>query len=116
MYSNLPNGSIDKYIDNYPTQTKKILQKIRKIAHLSSKAKIAEAIKYGVATMQIDGKNRMHFGAYPHHVAIYPASDELVEAIPEANDYRTGKGTLTFPLDKPIPYDLIEKIVGYLLR
>lgn len=108
--------NIDEYIANYPSDTQIILEKIRAMAHEHASNEMTEAISYGIPTIKIRGKNALHFGAYPHHVAIYPASDEMIVAIPEIAAYRTGKGTLQFKLDENIPYQLMDRIVSYLIK
>jgi len=107
--------NIDEYIANFPQEVQVILEKIRSIAkkHMLSGV---EAIRYGIPTIQVDGKNVVHFGGYPHHVAIYPASDGMIEVIPELSRYRTGKGTLQFKLNETMPYSLITKAIVYLSK
>ena len=104
--------NIDEYISNFPQDVQVALEKIRSIAktHLPSGI---EAIRYGIPTIQVKGKNIIHFAGYAGHIGVYPASDEVVDEIPKLKNYRTGKGTFQFNLDLPIPYDLIEKYVLY---
>ncbi len=108
--------NIDEYIVNFPSETQAILEKIRGMAHEHMSSDVTEAISYGIPTIKIKGKNALHFGAYPHHVAIYPASDEMIAAIPKIAAYRTGKGTLQFKLDENIPYQLIDQVISYLMK
>ncbi len=105
--------NIDEYISNFPQEVQVTLEKILSIAktHLPSGV---EAIRYGIPTIQVKGKNIVHFGGYPHHVAIYPASDGMIEAIPELGRYRTGKGTLQFKLSETMPFKLMSNAIGYL--
>jgi len=103
--------SIDDYINTFPRETQDILQKIRGIAN-----KVVpggeETISYGIPTIKLDGKYVVYFSGWKHHIAVYPtphaAGDELDQAL---QPYKAGKGTLKFPLDKPVPYDLIERVV-----
>lgn len=108
-------ANIDEYIANFPQEVQVILEKIRSIAksHLPSGV---EAIRYGIPTIQLGGKNVIHFGGYPHHVAIYPASDGMIEAVPELGRYRSGKGTLQFKLNETMPYSLMTKAIVYLSK
>ena len=68
-----------------------------------------EKISYGIPTFELNGKNIVHIGAYDTHYAFYPGSI-VQQFATELKDYNTSKGTVQFPLDKPVPYDLIEKI------
>ena len=111
-----PYKNIDEYIKNFPISTQAIIEKIRAMAREYMPSYATEAIKYGIPTIQVSGKNAFHFAGYETHIGLYPASDEAVELIPELKDYRTGKGTFQFKLNKPIPYELIEKYISFLTK
>ncbi len=68
-----------------------------------------EKISYGIPTFELNGKNIVHIGAYDTHYAFYPGGI-VTQFADELKDYKTSKGTVQFPLDKPVPYDLIAKI------
>lgn len=104
---------IDEYIAGFPKDVQKILQKIRMtIRKVAPKAE--EAIKYQIPTFVLDG-NLVHFAAYKNHIGLYPAPRTIDHFKKELADYEGGKGTVQFPLDKPIPYDLIRRMVKYLV-
>jgi uncharacterized protein YdhG (YjbR/CyaY superfamily) len=106
--------NIDEYIANFPSNVQKILQKIRKtIQKAAPEAK--EAIKYQIPTFTLNG-NLIHFAAYKNHIGIYPAPRGAEEFKKELANYEGGKGTAQFPLDKPIPYDLITRMVKFRLK
>ncbi len=107
-----PYTDIDSYIVNFDPEVKASLIIIRKLSHKYFVNGV-EAIKYGIPTIQVAGKNKFHFAAYTHHVAIYPASDDLVAQYPDLKKHRSGKGTFQFMFNTAIPYDLIEKIIEY---
>lgn len=104
-------NTVDDYIERFPVETQKILQKLRAI---SKKVipNMEEKISYGVPTMTYNGKYVVYFAAYKNHIGVYPV---LTKSTKELEKYRTGKGTYQFPLDKPIPYDIFEKVVKKLL-
>jgi len=103
--------NIDEYISNFPTSTQEILKKIRStIQKVAPEA--TEKISYGIPTFW-QGKNVVHFAAYEGHIGFYPGAQPIVEFADKLKEYDTSKGTVRFPLDKPIPYDLIEEITLY---
>ena len=103
--------TIDEYIANFPQNTQLLLEKVR--ATIRKQAPQAtEKISYGIPTFWLNG-NLVHFAGYEHHIGFYPGSGGISEFASELADYNTSKGTVQFPLDKPIPYELIEKIVAF---
>ena len=107
--------NIDEYLANFEPKVKTILSWIRTTSNELAPDGSAEAITYGIPTIKIMGKNALHFGGYPHHVAIYPASDNMIRQIPELEKHRTGKGTLQFKLGEEMPYELMSKAIKYLV-
>lgn len=104
-------ATIDEYILNFPTNVQTILQKIRTtIQKQAPEAK--EKISYGIPTFTFHG-NLVHFAAYAHHIGFYPGSSGVNAFKKELAKYHTSKGTIQFPLDQPVPYDLIAKITAY---
>ncbi len=104
--------NIDEYIRNYPENVQKILQAIRNLIAKEIPAGV-EVIKYGIPTFRLNGKNLIHFGGYKSHIGFYPAPRAIEKFKDELAEYEGGKGTVQFPLDKPIPYDLIKRIVQF---
>jgi uncharacterized protein YdhG (YjbR/CyaY superfamily) len=104
-------STIDEYIADYPKNIQDILQKIRKVIH-QAVPEAEEAIAYGIPTFKLQG-NLVHFGAYPNHIGFYPAPSGISAFKNELAPYQRGKGTLQFPLDQPIPFDLITKITKF---
>ena len=101
--------NIDEYISMFPIEIQKKLEQVR--ATITKTAPGAEeAIKYAMPTFTFHG-NLVYFAAYKHHIGFYPvpAGNETFEK--EISVYRKSKGTLQFPLDKPMPLGLIAKIV-----
>ena len=103
--------TIDAYIKQFPGDVQAILKKIR--ATIRSVApKAEEAIKYGMPTFTLKG-NLLHFAAYEHHIGFYPTPGPIVAFKKELVKYKTSKGAIQFPLEKPIPYALIKKIARF---
>ena len=103
--------NIDEYIANFPPDVQKNLQKIRSVIQKAA-PKATEKISYGIPTFTYHG-NLVHFAAYDGHYALYPGAAPISDLQDELKGYETSKGTIRFPIDKPIPFDLIEKITLY---
>ncbi len=104
-------ANINEYISAFPVEIKITLEQIRlTIQQAAPEAK--EAIKYGMPTFVLNG-NLVHFAAFKNHIGFYPAPSGIDAFIDELAVYRTGKGTIQFPLNIPIPFDLINKVVKF---
>jgi uncharacterized protein YdhG (YjbR/CyaY superfamily) len=106
--------SIDEYIAGFPSDVQEILEKIRMTIRKAAPA-AEEAIKYQIPTFTMKG-NLVHFAAYKEHIGFYPAPTGIEKFKKELSLYGSGKGTLKFPLDKPIPFALIGKIVKFRVK
>lgn len=99
---------IDEYIASFSGETKKKLEQIRKaVKEVAPQA--TEKISYGIPTFYLNG-NLVHFGGFKDHISFFPTSYGVAEFKAELSGYETSKGTIKFPLDKPLPLDLIRKI------
>ena len=106
--------SIDDYIKSYPPDVQKILQEIRKtIKKMAPEAE--EAISYQIPTFKLNG-NLVHFAAFKKHIGFYPGSKAINVFKKEIASYKSSKGTVQFPLEKPLPLSLIKKIVDYRVK
>ena len=106
--------NIDEYISSFPEKTQKILQKLRKI--ISDSAPDAkEAISYQIPTFKLNG-NLVHFAAYKNHIGFYPTPSGIEAFKQELSPYEVSKGTVRFPLNKPIPFELVRKIVEFRVK
>ena len=103
--------NIDEYIDAFPPAVQKTLEELRRTIKKAAPG-AEEAIKYGIPTFVLNG-NLVHFAAYKEHIGFYPAPMGIEEFRPETTRYESGKGTLKFPLDEPVPFDLVTRIVKY---
>lgn len=102
---------IDEYIAGFPSDVQAILLKVRMTIRKAA-PEAEEAIKYEIPTFTLNG-NLVHFAAYKKHIGLYPAPREHEKFREELSAYEGGKGTARFPLDKPIPLDLITRIVQF---
>ncbi|HKI02118.1 MAG TPA: DUF1801 domain-containing protein [Thermoanaerobaculia bacterium] len=100
---------IDEYIAGFAPDIQKILEKIRATIRKAAPG-AEEAIKYQMPTFTLNG-NLVHFGAYKNHIGLYPVPREAEELKDELSGYGGEKSTVQFPLGKPIPFDLIRRIV-----
>lgn len=103
--------TIDEYIAGCPKNVQEILQKIRKTVHTAAPG-AEEAISYQMPAFKLKG-NLVYFAAFKKHIGFYPIPSGIEEFKTELSVYEQGKGSVQFPLDKPIPYDLISRIVKF---
>jgi uncharacterized protein YdhG (YjbR/CyaY superfamily) len=107
-------GTVNEYINTFPKDIQAILEKIREIVRKAAPG-AEEAISYQMPTFKLNG-NLVHFAAYKNHIGFYPVPSGIEAFKGELLPYIGGKGTLRFPLEKPIPYDLIEKVVTFRVK
>jgi uncharacterized protein YdhG (YjbR/CyaY superfamily) len=110
MKSRAPSD-IDEYIDAFPENVQKILHKVRKTIQKAAPDAV-EAISYAIPTFRLNG-NLVHFAAFQNHIGLYPAPRGVAEFKNDMARYEGGKGTARFPLNEPIPYELIARIVTF---
>lgn len=110
MSSNAPD-TIDEYLKPFSPEVKALLEKMRQTIHEAA-PEATEAMAYGIPTFKLNG-NLVHFGGYKTHIGFYPAPSGIEAFKAELEQYGAGKGTIQFPLDKPIPWDLVTRVVKY---
>ncbi|HEX7490750.1 MAG TPA: DUF1801 domain-containing protein [Candidatus Limnocylindrales bacterium] len=104
--------SIDVYIAGFPAETQKALSEMRSI--ISSVAPGAtESISYSIPTFDLNGRHLVHFAGYAKHVGFYPIPTGIEAFKEELAPYKQGKGSVQFPLNRPLPADLIRRIVEF---
>jgi len=106
--------NIDEYIASCPAEVQEILQKIRQIVQ-KEVPEATEKISYGIPTF-FYLENLMDFAAYKKHIGFYPTSSGIEAFKGEIGKYEWSKGTVQFPLDKPMPYELIRKMVRFRVK
>ncbi len=107
--------TIDEYIASFNGDIQDILKKFRE--SIQTKAPQAtESMSYGMPTFKLNGKNLVHFAAFKNHIGFFPAPSGIDALADEAKPYRTGKGTMQFQFNQPIPWDLILRIVDFRVK
>jgi uncharacterized protein YdhG (YjbR/CyaY superfamily) len=110
----VPPKNIDEYITGFPPDVQKILQKIRMTIHEAA-PEATERISYQMPTFFLKG-NLVHFAGFKEHIGFYPVPTGIEKFKKELSVYKQGKGSVQFPLDQPMPYDLITKIVKFRVK
>ena len=106
--------NIDEYILTFPKNIQTILQELRQtIRDAAPEAK--EAISYQIPTFKLNG-NLVHFAAFKDHISFFPTSSGVKAFQKDLSIHETSKGTIRFPLDKPIPLDLVKQIVKFRVK
>jgi uncharacterized protein YdhG (YjbR/CyaY superfamily) len=104
--------TIDDYIAAFPREVQAILQQIRQVIHETLPG-LGETISYGIPTFTLNGKYLVYIAAHKKHIGLYPAPTGVEEFQEAVALYGAGKGTLKFPLDKPMPFDLIRRVAQF---
>jgi uncharacterized protein YdhG (YjbR/CyaY superfamily) len=106
--------NIDEYISSFPMDVQEILEKVRAtIKKAAPEAK--ETIKYRMPTFTLNG-NLVYFAGFKNHIGFYPVPSGIEQFKEELSVYKQGKGSVQFPLDKPMPLDLIRRIVEFRVK
>ena len=106
--------TIDDYIKSFPKDIQKILGMVRQTIKKAA-PEAEEAISYQMPTFKLNG-NLVHFAAFKNHIGFYPTPSGTKEFKKEISVFRSGKGSIQFPIDKPMPLSLIKKIVKYRVK
>jgi uncharacterized protein YdhG (YjbR/CyaY superfamily) len=107
--------TIDEYIKTFPEDVQKLLEKIRQAIRKAAPEAV-ETISYQMPTFNLDGKYLIYFAAWKNHIGFYPipAGDKAFQK--ELSPYTGAKSSVRFPIDKPIPYDLVKKLVMFRIK
>ncbi len=106
--------TIDEYIAGFSADVQEVLQKIRKTIQEAA-PDATEKISYQMPTFYLKG-NLVHFAAFKEHIGFYPVPTGIEKFKKELSVYKQGKGSVQFPMDQPMPYELITKIVKFRVR
>jgi len=106
---------IDEYIDRFPEDVQNVLHKIRALIN-EVVPDAEEKISYQIPTFTLNGSYLIYFAGFKNHVSVYPAPRGTAPFKKELAAYEGGKGTVRFPLDQPIPYGLIKRIVKFKVK
>jgi uncharacterized protein YdhG (YjbR/CyaY superfamily) len=105
-------NNIDEYIVGFPVNIQKLLQQVRETIKKAAPG-AGETIKYAIPTFTLNGGNLVHFAAFKNHIGFYPTPHGIQAFEKELSAYKGAKGSVQFPLDQPMPLQLISKIVKY---
>lgn len=103
--------SIDEYILSFPPEIREILETLRKVIKESA-PDAEEKISYQMPTFALHG-NLVHFAACKNHIGFYPTPSAINAFKNELSEYKGAKGSIQFPIKKPLPYELVSKIVKF---
>jgi len=104
-------ASIDEYIANFPAEVQKKLEDLRAVIKAAA-PEAQEKIGYQMPTFTLKG-NLVHFAAYKNHIGFYPTPSGIQAYREELSVYEGAKGSIRFPIDQPLPFELISKIVKF---
>jgi uncharacterized protein YdhG (YjbR/CyaY superfamily) len=112
----IPNkaADIDEYIASFPKSIQKLLKQMRSTIRKAA-PKAEEEMKYGIPTYVHNG-NLVFFGGYKNHIGFYAAPTGHEAFKKELSPYRSGKGSVQFPIDKPLPLGLVTRIVKFRVK
>jgi uncharacterized protein YdhG (YjbR/CyaY superfamily) len=107
--------SIDEYVSVYPPEVQEMLEQIRQAIRKAAPG-AEEKISYGMPAFTVNGKVLVYFAAFKNHIGFYAAPTAHEAFIKEFSKYKTGRGSVQFPLDRPMPLQLIAKVVKFKLK
>jgi uncharacterized protein YdhG (YjbR/CyaY superfamily) len=105
-------ATIDEYIASFPQDVQEKLRGIRTVIHRAA-PDAEEAIRYGIPTFRLEGSNLVHFAAFRDHLSFFPTASGVEKFQKELSSFKLSKGTIQLPLNEPVPYDLVERIVRF---
>lgn len=108
-------STVPEFIADCPKDTQRVLKKLR-VAVKAAIPKAEETISYNIPCYKINGKYVIYFAGYTRHVSIYPIPKDIAAIKTDIEKYKAGKGTLRFPLNKPLPIAFIKKVAKQLAK
>ena len=104
--------SIDEYIAQFPPEMRTALEEMRALIR-SAAPGATETISYSIPTFDLSEKHLVHFAGYAKHIGFYPVPSAMEAFKAELEPYRSGRGSAQFPLGRPLPADLIRRVVEF---
>jgi len=104
--------SVDEYIAEFPPHTQMVLEELRALVRATAPGAV-ETISYAIPTFDLKGRHLVHFAAYARHVGFYPGAGGIAAFKEELTSYKSAKGSVQFPLGRPLPTDLIRRMVEF---
>lgn len=105
---------LQAYIEGFPDNIQLLLNQLRDLIRRLAPA-AQEAMKYGIPTFILH-ENLVHFAAYEKHIGFYPTPSAISAFKNELSSYKSAKGSVQFPLDQPLPWELIERMLKYRIK
>ena len=106
-------ATVGEYIGSFPGDVQDILREVRSTIH-GAVPEAAERISYGIAAVTLDGRDLVYFAGWKRHISVYPVPVGDADLTTELTPYLAARGTLKFPLGKPVPYPLIGRVAAVL--
>jgi uncharacterized protein YdhG (YjbR/CyaY superfamily) len=104
-------ATIEEYIDSLPEDRRQVVERIRTLAIVAAPHAV-ETISYDMPALRLDGRFLVSWSAFRHHYSLFPASVAVVERLgDDIAPYLSGRGTIRFPADRPLPEDLVTRVV-----
>ncbi len=107
-------ASVDEYIQSFPSDIQAILQEVRQVIR-SAAPQAEEGISYQMPAFKLNGI-LVYYAAFKDHISLFPTASGVEAFKDEVTGYQTSKGTIQFPLDRPLPLDLIRRIVQFRVK
>jgi uncharacterized protein YdhG (YjbR/CyaY superfamily) len=107
-------ANIDEYIATFPSEVQVILEKLRQTIRKAA-PDATEKISYQMPTFYLNG-NLVHFAAFKKHIGFYPAPSGITAFQDALMEYKTSKGAIQFPINEPLPFPLVKKIVAFRVK
>ena len=108
-------NNVDDYIASYPEKTQEILRAVRSLIKKTA-PDASERISYGMPGYKLNGRPLVYFAAFQKHIGFYPTDSGIRNFSAELSDYKHSKGAVQFPINKPVPFDLILKITKFRVK
>ena len=104
--------TIDEYLAEFPPETRRALEEVRAAVREAAPDAV-ETISYAIPTFDLKGRHLVHFAGYARHVGFYPGADGIARFSEDLAGYESAKGSVRFPLGRPLPLDLVRRITAY---
>lgn len=104
--------STDEYIASFPKEVQQLMEQVRSTIKLAA-PEAEETMSYGMPAYKTNGKSLVYFAAFKNHIGFYATPTGHTEFSEELSKYKQGKGSVQFPINKPIPLELISRIVKF---
>jgi uncharacterized protein YdhG (YjbR/CyaY superfamily) len=106
---------VEAHIRSFPKETQEKLMELRAFL-MKAVDGMEETKSYGIPTFKLNGKNFVHYAGYAHHIGFYPGAGPIKQLSEELNGLKFAKGSIQFPLNKELPFELIQKILQIKLK